>query len=173
MKVDNTDSGKIAHWVQITATVGVLIGIVLVVIELRQAKAMTQAETISHFFAEVAQNNRAQMGENPAAILSKACLRPSEVTDEELFVLEGYFGSRWALADRSHRLELVAEFDTPWEAVSRKTLQPIVRLEHGRKWLGQRASEYNPNLVEVVSEMLKETENTSCEDSLNDLRLDG
>ena len=140
---------------------------------MRQAKAMAEAEITAHFFAETAQNARAQMGENPAFVLSKACLRPSEVTDEELFVLEGYFASKWALADRSYRLELVAEFGLPWQEIGRKTLQPISRLEHGRKWLAQRASFFNPNFDEVVSEMLKESENTSCEDSWNYLRLDG
>ena len=168
------DSSKIANWVQTTATVGVIIGIALVVIEMRQAKAMAEAEITAHFFAEIAQNGRAQMGENPAFILSKACLRPSEVTDEELFVLDGYFSTRWSLADRSYRLEMTAEFGLPWQDISRKTLRPVVRLEHGRKWLAQRASFFNPILEEeVVSEMLKENENTSCEDSLNDLRLDG
>jgi hypothetical protein len=145
----------------------------VVVIELRQAKALVEAEITAQFFAEIAQNSRAQMGENPAFILSKACLRPGEVTDEELFVLEGYFGTRWALADRSYRLELTAEFGLPWQDISRKILQPVARLEHGRKWLAQRASFFNPNFEEVVSEILKENENTSCEDSLNDLRLDG
>ena len=67
MTVDKMDSSKIANWVQVTATVGVLIGIVLVVIEMRQAKALAHAEVTAQFFQEVAQNNRAQMGENPAA----------------------------------------------------------------------------------------------------------
>ncbi len=140
---------------------------------MRQAKAMAEAEITAHFFAETAQNARAQMGENPAFVLSKACLRPSEVTDEELFVLEGYFASKWALADRTNRLELVAEFGLPWQEIGRKTLQPISRLEHGRKWLAQRASFFNPNFEEVISEMLKESKNTSCEVSRNYLRLDG
>jgi hypothetical protein len=113
------------------------------------------------------------MGENPAPILSKACLRPDEITDEELFVLEGYFGTRWALADRSHRLEKVAEFGSPWQEIVRKTLQPIVRFEHGRRWLAKNGLSLNPELEELILNMLKENENTSCEDSLNGLRLDG
>ena len=166
------DSGRIANWVQITATIGVLVGVILVVIELRQAKAIAHANITANFFSEVAQNNRVQMGENPALVLAKACLRPSEITDEELFVIEGFFGSRWALADRSHRLELVGEFDTPWEAVARKSLQSVVRFEHGREWLAQHASATNPGLADVVAELLEEMENTTCEDSLNDLRLE-
>lgn len=163
------DSGKIASWIQITATVGVLVGIILVVIELRQAKAIAHANITAQFFSEIGQNNRVQMGENPAAVLSKACLSPSEITNEDLFVLEGYFVSRWALADRSYRLELVGEFGTPWEAVARKSLQPIVRLEHGRKWLTQNVSAYNPGLSEVVSRLLEDTKDVPCEVSLSGL----
>ena len=173
MTVDKMDFSKIANWVQITATVGVIIGVAVVVIELRQAKVLAEAEITAQFFAESAQNARAQMGENPAFILSKACLRPSEVTDEELFVLDGYFSTQWALADRTYRLEMIAEFGLPWQDISRKTLQRVARLEHGRKWLAHHVSFFNPNFEEVVSEMLKENENTSCEDFLNDLRLDG
>ena len=67
------DSSRIANWVQVTATIGVIIGVALVVIELRQAKTMSRAEATTQFFAEIAQNSRAQMGENPASTLSKAC----------------------------------------------------------------------------------------------------
>ncbi len=167
------DSSKFANWVQITATIGVIIGVALVVIELRQAKTIARAEITAQFFAESAQNARVQMGENPAIVLSKACLHPKEVTDEELFVLEGYFYSRWALADRSYRVELAAEFGLPWQKIVRRTLQPIVRLEHGRKWLAQQASFFNPFFLELVSELIKESETSSCEEFLNDLRLDG
>ena len=167
------DSSKIANWVQTTATIGVIIGVALVVIELRQAKAMSRANTTAQFFAENAQNSRAQMGENPAPTLSKACLRPDEITDEELFVLQGYFSTHWALADRSYRLEMVAEFGSPWQEIVRKVLQPIVRFEHGRRWLAKTGLSLNPELEELVLNILKENENTSCEDSLNGLRLDG
>ena len=85
---------KVANWIQITATIGVLIGIVLVVIELRQAKAIAHANFTANFFSETAQNSRSQMGENPAIVLAKACLRPNEISAQELFVLEGFFGSR-------------------------------------------------------------------------------
>jgi hypothetical protein len=166
------DPNKIADWIQITATLGVLIGIVLVVLELRQAKAIAHADITANFFSETAQNNRVQMGENPAVVLAKACLRPNEVTAEELFVLEGFFGSRWSLADRTHRLELVGEFDTPWEEVARKSLQAVVRFEHGRNWLAEHAATTNPSLAGIVSELLKKTGNKPCEDSLNYLRLD-
>ena len=42
-------TGKIANWVQVTATIGVIIGIALVVIELRQAKAMSRAQKNAAF----------------------------------------------------------------------------------------------------------------------------
>ena len=167
------DSSKIASWVQTTATIGVIIGVALVVIELRQAKALSEAEITAQFFAESAQNSRVQMGDNPAPILSKACLRPEEVTDEELFVLEGYFASRWALANGTYRLEEAADFGYPWQEIVKKILDPVAQMEHGRKWLVQHASFFNPILEDVVSEMLKRNKNTSCEDYLNDLRLAG
>ena len=165
------ESNKIAHWIQVIATVGVLVGIVLVVMELRQAKAMTEAETISQFFAEVAENGRVQMGENPALIISKACSHPSEITDADLVVLEGYFSTRWALADRSFRLEEAAEFDTPWREISSKTLEPVLRLEHGRKWLTHRGLTRNPDFKELISQLLAEVENTSCDDSQEYFRV--
>jgi hypothetical protein len=161
------DSNKVAAWIQITATVGVLVGIILVVIELRQAKAIAHANITANFFSESAQNSRSLMGENPAIVLAKACVKPDEVmTQEELFVLEAYFGTQWALADRSHRLELVGDFDTPWQEVSKKTLQSVALLKQGRIWLKQRAAVLNPSLSDVVVELLNETKNTRCGGSL-------
>lgn len=165
------DSNKVASWIQITATIGVLFGIVLVVIELQQAKAIARADTLSQFFAEVAQNARTQMGENPSVVLSKACLRPDEISEDELFVLDGYFSSRWALADRAYRLESVADFGAPWQTIARRSLKPVIRLEHGRKWISQTVSALNPELTEIVSQMLEETGSISCKQSLNEFGL--
>ena len=68
---------------------------------------------------------------------------------------------------------MVAEFGSPWQEIGRKAMQPIVRFEHGRKWLTNNAVFLNPNLKELVLEVLKESENTSCDDTLSGLRLDG
>ena len=156
------ESNRVAQWVQVTATIGVLIGIVLVIIELQQAKALAEAEVVSGFFAELSQNNRALIGENPTGLLTKACLRPDEVTDEELFALDGYFNSWLTLAERTYRIEETASFGLPWAVVSKRLLRRVARLEQGRKWLGERSQE-SPYLKEVIAELLSEAENTSCE----------
>lgn len=161
------ESNKIAHWIQVVATIGVLIGIGLVILELRQAKAMAEANQIHQFFAEVAQNGRAQMGENPAPILSKACSHSNEITDADLVVLDGFFSTRWALAVRSIRLEQAAEFDTPWRYVTTRVLEPVLRLEHGRQWLHQKAPGELPEFEDLVSKLLAEFENTTCADTKN------
>ncbi len=54
-------------------------------------------------------------------------------------------------------------------------MRRIARLEHGRKWLAQSVSDMNdPFLKEISLEVLKEAENTSCEDWLTEsLRVSG
>ena len=82
------------------------------------------------------------------------------------------------LAIRSSLIEEIGGFGDPWTFVSRGVMRRIARLEHGRKWLVQRASNspfFGRDIVrEMLKEVLKEAENTSCEDWLNEaLRLSG
>lgn len=99
---EKMESGNISNWVQIAATVGVIVGIALVVVELRQAKALSQAETTTQFFAEHSQNARALMGENPGTILYLLALLASGKQPAAQLMLDNF--TLWSKQEDSQGL---------------------------------------------------------------------
>lgn len=78
---------RLGHLSQIVSGVILVVGVVLVVMELRQAKALAQAQLISDSFAIQADRLVAQLGEDPAAVLAKACEGTEPLTYADAAVL--------------------------------------------------------------------------------------
>ena len=70
-------------WVQILTGLALLIGLVLVVIEIRQSQTIALMEFTQAGYQEVFAFQRQRMGENPGPTLVKACLQPEQLTEEE------------------------------------------------------------------------------------------
>lgn len=80
----------ILDWIQVTAGIAILAGLVLVIFELKQSQELTKLQLISSGF-EMRSNQRiAIMGENAAQIIQKSCEAPANLTKAELQILDAY-----------------------------------------------------------------------------------
>lgn len=120
--------------IQIATGLAVVIGLIMVFVELRQAKSLSLAELTSEGYSEALADLRAIMGENPAPIIAKACLTPDDITPDERLVLLAFYGSKVAQISRLRVLEQVADFGVPWEYAANQHLVGIVDNEPGRVW---------------------------------------
>jgi len=162
------NSQTLSNWIQIVTGFAVLIGIVLVFIELRQAKQLAAAELVSQGFSEGLSTQRSVMGEEFAAVLAKACMHSKELTDSEIVALDFYFLGQLNSVYRMEFLDGVAEIDTP-DLVLAENLKPIVVSEHGRYWIKQR--ELPPRVQKIVSSLISNPSN--CGDYYESFRKMG
>ena len=120
--------------IQMATGLAVVIGLILVFIELRQAKSLSLAELTSQGYSEALADFRTVMGENPAPIIAKSCFDPDALNAEEMVVLHAYYNSKIGQISRLRVLELVADFGVPWHAVASQQLGEVLSTRPGRIW---------------------------------------
>jgi hypothetical protein len=81
------ESGKLANWLQILGNVGLIAGLVLVAVQIKQNTDATKAQMVNEGFAANLELTLAVVGENASSALSKAIDSPDALTTEEMVVL--------------------------------------------------------------------------------------
>jgi hypothetical protein len=85
------ESQSVAAWVQVVTVVAVLVGLGLVVWELRQNRDATLSQLSNDYWHFASQERAALFGEDAAHVLAKACHAPTELTESDLIILEQYY----------------------------------------------------------------------------------
>lgn len=80
--------------VQIATTLAILLGLALVVWELKQTRDLASAQLISDTLITREQSNLSSMGENPIATLSKTCFAKENLTGEEVRIASIYYQTK-------------------------------------------------------------------------------
>ena len=160
----------VVDWLQLAASLAVLVGLGLVVLELRQARAIAQSEMVSESFAIGAENVSAVMGESPARALARACLEPAALTPDELIVVSFYYSHRIALVRRFASITRATELypDENWQLYARSNVLPeVFSSEVGRAWWRTHAPYKGDETLKAIGdELLAELGPPTCGDDL-------
>ena len=78
---------KVGYWLQVGANVGILVGLILVGLQIKQSSDITRAEFTNQLWGSANQMALALMGENPSSALRKAQKQPHLLTDEEINIV--------------------------------------------------------------------------------------
>jgi hypothetical protein len=102
---EEVSMGRFGSWLQIGANVGILGGLILVGLQIKQSSDLTQMDMVSRDYEYAMQFGLAMMGENPASDWTKAALQPDSLSDEELARLSFMIDFWWNFHDRIRYLE--------------------------------------------------------------------
>ena len=78
-------------WLQLLASVGVIVGLALVAYELRQQHNLARAEMGSDMFSAFQSWNQSAQSESILGVTVKAAVSPDELTSEEHLLLDMYY----------------------------------------------------------------------------------
>ncbi|MEM7217934.1 MAG: hypothetical protein AAF515_06180 [Pseudomonadota bacterium] len=129
-----TKTARLVDLIQIATGLALLLGLVLVFIELRQAKSLSLAELTSQAYSEAMADFRTVMGEDAAATIAKSCTNPDDLAPAEIVVLHAYYNSKIAQISRLRVLELVGDFGVPWKTIAPQQINEVVETEPGQRW---------------------------------------
>ena len=88
----NMKTSSVSDWFQIAASIGVLAGLLLVGYELNRNEAINMGNLSYQHPGKYAESVRCIVaGENPVGSLMRACVNPTELTDEDYFVLDALY----------------------------------------------------------------------------------
>ena len=100
------ESNKLGYWLQVSANIGILAGLLLVGFQINENTEIARTELTARSYELSMEMGLALMGENPAAALVKAATDPSSLTDEELTIVEQWVWYWW---DHDSHLDLLRD----------------------------------------------------------------
>lgn len=114
-----------------------LVGLVLVVIELRQARSIAEAQIISDSYAIGAANVSTVLGERSADVLAWTRTAPQSLSHEDLVIAKYYYSHRIALVRRLASISSGTGVypQSSWQRYAREIVLPeVFDSEVGRAW---------------------------------------
>ena len=78
------------RWLSITANLGVLVGLILVIFEMRQNQELMKVNLTNHYYSSYAQAEMLFAGENLPAVWEKSLLDPKNLSLKEMRILEAH-----------------------------------------------------------------------------------
>jgi len=83
-------SDRVNSWLSLIASVGILVGLILVAIELNQNTDQLRLQLTFQANQKIFENNRDLLGDNPTPAFAKAITDPENLTYEEFLTADSY-----------------------------------------------------------------------------------
>jgi len=163
------DLAYLNSWLGIAANVGVVLGLVLVAVQIRQNTNLTKAQVANDWFLADMQLELSMMGENPAAAWTKALVSPDDLTHEDAAVLDRYFNFGLVQIQRLQRMHELGVADAQW--IERAGyLRWHLGNEVGRRWWRHFQRGYSAEFVKMVDDILADADATQNVAAIEALR---
>ena len=83
-------SDRVNSWLSLIASVGILVGLVLVAIELNQNTDQLRLQLVVQTTQKIFENNRDLLGDNPTSTIAKSITNPEDLTYEEFLIASSF-----------------------------------------------------------------------------------
>lgn len=158
----NLQMDKLSDWFQVAASIGVIIGLILVAFELEQSRVSDRRDLVDQNFTEAITHDRSFIGEEVYKAWTVACMQPEELTPEHAAILIRYFSSQAKHVTRYKVLSDIYDEGYPWQLVARAEYGDMLSLEHGRYFYSTFKRLLPPELSQIGDEILQDTSRPSC-----------
>jgi hypothetical protein len=157
------DLEQLNSWLAVVANLGVVGGLVLVALQIRQNTRITKAQVANDWFLADMQLELAMMGENPAATWAKAVFSPDELDYHDAAVLDRYFNFGLVQIQRLQKMHELGVADAEWMQRA-SYLSWHLGNEVGRRWWGHFRAGFPDDFARMVDDILRkvDTENAAA-----------
>ena len=153
----------LSHWIQILTGVAVLVGLGLVIYELRQTKTLVEAQLSSDGWAYTHSYTSMIVGENAISSLSKICTDPAAVTEADALMLNHVYSDAFFRVRRAKVVYQIAETSSPWQVMA-EGLAGIYNTPHGRWWWAKNKDRLDPEIVSVAGPFITARDVDGCKE---------
>lgn len=154
--------------IQAITSLVIVLGLGLVVWELRQAQDLTRAQLASEGWLEMMATSRAALSENFAVTRAKACMRPTELSDSELVEMSTYHTILFDQIMRARGYSQIGRYNaSSWKTLAERNFKDILSTEIGR---AEYASwELRSEFTTIVEELRANNELYDCQEHYRDI----
>lgn len=150
------DLSAVTSWLGLIANLGVIAGLILVALQIRQNTEIAKAQVANDWFMADMQLEIAMMGENPGRTWAKAVCTPDELDHGEAAVLDRYFNYGVVQVQRLQKMHELGLADREW-AERAKYLQWHLGNETGRRWWAHFRSGFPAELAQTIDRLLEDS----------------
>ncbi len=147
------DWSALNSWIGVIANLGVIAGLILVAVQIRQNTEITKAQVANDWFMADMQLELAMMGENPAESWIKAVYEPGELDRRDAAILDRYFNYGVVQVQRLQRMHELGMADKQWtERIG--YLRWHLGNDVGRRWWSHFRPGFEPKFAAMVDGIL-------------------
>ena len=139
------------YWLQITSNLAILVGIFLVLIELQQARDLTEAQLALDRANSRTEFHLSLAGDNPSSVLIRACMEPDNLSPEDKFVVAQVFQARLQHAMGKRNSENAGEFGNNYRGNLIGAFRSMFNYDYGKDYF-LRTKELLPSEVREIGE---------------------
>ena len=139
------DSDRLNRWLQLITSVGLLVGIGLVIVQIQQASNLARAQLRSDIELADQQQELAMLGENPAEAWAKSILAPHSLSPAEVKIMDSWLYSHLSFWRRLEILEQEGILESGYTETSlRSGVQVYFSNPFAKRWWEiERDSDYD------------------------------
>lgn len=141
------------QWLTFAANAGVITGLVLVAIQIKQNTQITKAQLTNDYYLADMQLELTMMGEDPATSWTKSVYTPNELTKEDAVILDRYFNYGLVQIQRLQKMQEIGLADDDWKK-RMSYLGWHLGNEIGRRWWVHSKDGFPEEFVQTVDEIL-------------------
>ena len=149
---------RFGGWLALAANLGVVAGLIMLAVELRQNTQVVRAQAVSSLLTGVIAGEIAFMGDDTAAAYTKAEHSPEALTSEEIGKVWAYLNVTMLSVQQTHTMyKLGLASDEAW-GTAKDWAIAATNFRFGRVWWREVKGIYPSDLVEEVDAILAEAD---------------
>jgi hypothetical protein len=98
------DVSRLGDWMQIVSNLGLIVGLALVALQMRQASEIASAELSSQYYLQMADAYGVASGDDLPAAWARAQMNAPDLTDAELSAVKYFLLRQWLMSARQARM---------------------------------------------------------------------
>jgi len=154
-----------SDWIQAVSAVAIVVGVILVVAEMRQNSDLMRTQLINEIISDHFAYDRQIMGENPSPTLIKACFHPEDLSEAELSVAAAAMDYRYDTVMRTKIIEESGDLGMPWRKGAEIHLRRLLETPLGRLDFEKNkdiAWYWDPEIVDIAEKILASPDFEDC-----------
>ena len=156
--------GRIGNWLQVSANLGILAGLVLVGFQMQQNSDLLRTQLSYEESSRYIQNEQIMWGENPAAVWAKSIESPNDLTLAEQRIVESILWVNVEEWRAAYRLSKIGLLGSEWKDRITDEAGFMLGNDYGRAWWKTSTEdEVGNEFVETVNSVLAASPNRTVE----------
>ncbi|MBT8079137.1 MAG: hypothetical protein KJO31_11225 [Gammaproteobacteria bacterium] len=153
------------NWIEFVTAFAIVAGLVVVVWELRQSRALAEADLATQAYGQIQNYWQTLAGENPSQVLAKACNSPEELSDEETGIYWAVLQMQFFNMHRNIYVEAAGGFDTDVDEWVRSDMKYYLGSRLGRQEFDRFGDSWLPLMKRIATELIENDAVIPCEDT--------